>query len=157
MRLRGVELVNRRLHVRTVDVAFARQGALVEVASACAIRLGQSVAVERERGGEAGTRAEQAIQEARREHAAVLRQREARRVQERRSALWVEVGGVLILLEGLLRPIRRLVEFTQGEHGVRVVGGCCGTTPEHIGAIHDKVAPLLGRRLQGNVFYQAAA
>jgi 5-methyltetrahydrofolate--homocysteine methyltransferase len=40
---------------------------------------------------------------------------------------------------------------------VNIVGGCCGTTPEHIGAIHDKVAPLAGRVLQRNVFYQEAA
>jgi 5-methyltetrahydrofolate--homocysteine methyltransferase len=37
------------------------------------------------------------------------------------------------------------------------VGGCCGTTPEHIGAIHDKVAPLAGRVLHRNVFYKEAA
>ncbi|OQW86455.1 MAG: 5-methyltetrahydrofolate--homocysteine methyltransferase [Rhodoferax ferrireducens] len=40
---------------------------------------------------------------------------------------------------------------------VNIVGGCCGTTPDHIGAIHDKVAPLSGRRLQKNVFYAEAA
>jgi len=40
---------------------------------------------------------------------------------------------------------------------VNIVGGCCGTTPEHIGAIHDKVAPLPGRVLQRNVFYREAA
>ena len=40
---------------------------------------------------------------------------------------------------------------------VNIVGGCCGTTPAHIGAIHDKVAPLVGRVLQRNVFYREAA
>ncbi|MCB8748131.1 homocysteine S-methyltransferase family protein [Rhodoferax sp. U2-2l] len=40
---------------------------------------------------------------------------------------------------------------------VNIVGGCCGTTPDHIGAIHDTVAPLAGRKLQKNVFYKDAA
>ena len=51
----------------------------------------------------------------------------------------------------------RLVGEFAAEGLVNIVGGCCGTTPEHIGAIHDKVAPLPGRRLQRNVFYQEAA
>ncbi len=40
---------------------------------------------------------------------------------------------------------------------VNIVGGCCGTTPEHIGAIRDAVAPL-GQRLLGHtgVFGRAA-
>ena len=40
---------------------------------------------------------------------------------------------------------------------VNIVGGCCGTTPEHIGAIRDAVAPL-GHRLLGHtgVFGRAA-
>jgi 5-methyltetrahydrofolate--homocysteine methyltransferase len=40
---------------------------------------------------------------------------------------------------------------------VNIVGGCCGTTPEHIGAIHQTVAPIAGRVLQKNVFYKEAA
>jgi 5-methyltetrahydrofolate--homocysteine methyltransferase len=51
----------------------------------------------------------------------------------------------------------RLVGEFAAEGLVNIVGGCCGTTPEHIDAIHDKVAPLPGRRLQRNVFYQDAA
>ena len=40
---------------------------------------------------------------------------------------------------------------------VNIVGGCCGTTPEHIGAIREAVAPL-GHRLLGHsgVFGRAA-
>jgi len=51
----------------------------------------------------------------------------------------------------------RLVGEFAAEGLVNIVGGCCGTTPEHIGAIHDKVAPLAGRTLQRNVFYKEAA
>jgi len=51
----------------------------------------------------------------------------------------------------------RLVGEFAAEGLVNIVGGCCGTTPEHIGAIHDKVAPLPGRALQCNVFYRDAA
>ena len=51
---------------------------------------------------------------------------------------------------------RLLGEFA-AEGLVNIVGGCCGTTPEHIGAIHDKVAPLAGRVLQRNVFYKEVA
>ncbi|MFT7117543.1 MAG: 5-methyltetrahydrofolate--homocysteine methyltransferase [Rhodoferax sp.] len=40
---------------------------------------------------------------------------------------------------------------------VNIVGGCCGTTPEHIGAITDAVKPLAGRRLQKSIFYKEAA
>jgi len=40
---------------------------------------------------------------------------------------------------------------------VNIVGGCCGTTPEHIGAIHQTVAPLAGRRVQRQYFYHQAA
>ncbi len=40
---------------------------------------------------------------------------------------------------------------------VNIVGGCCGTTPEHIGAIHQTVAPLAGRSVQRNFFYKEAA
>ncbi|MFZ2124815.1 homocysteine S-methyltransferase family protein, partial [Rhodoferax sp.] len=51
----------------------------------------------------------------------------------------------------------RLVGEFAAEGLVNIVGGCCGTTPEHIGAIHDKVTPLAGRVLQRNVFYKEMA
>jgi len=40
---------------------------------------------------------------------------------------------------------------------VNIVGGCCGTTPDHIAAIGHTVASLGGRRLQGAPFYSEAA
>ena len=40
---------------------------------------------------------------------------------------------------------------------VNIVGGCCGTTPEHIGAIREAVAPLAARALRRDVFYKEAA
>jgi len=40
---------------------------------------------------------------------------------------------------------------------VNIVGGCCGTTPKHIGAIHQAVAALPGRVPTGNYFYREAA
>ena len=40
---------------------------------------------------------------------------------------------------------------------VNIVGGCCRTTPEHIGAIHQTVAPLGPRALSAGVFYPEAA
>lgn len=43
--------------------------------------------------------------------------------------------------------------FTR-EDGVNIIGGCCGTTPAHIGAIHDAVAPLPARTLRQGVFYR---
>jgi 5-methyltetrahydrofolate--homocysteine methyltransferase len=51
----------------------------------------------------------------------------------------------------------RLVGEFAAEGLVNIVGGCCGTTPEHIGAIHDRVAPLAGRVLHNSVFYKEAA
>ena len=51
----------------------------------------------------------------------------------------------------------RLVGEFAAEGLVNIVGGCCGTTPDHIGAIHEKVAPLPGRVLQRQVFYKEAA
>lgn len=51
---------------------------------------------------------------------------------------------------------RLLGEFA-AEGLVNIVGGCCGTTPDHIGAIHDKVVLLPGRFLPHNVFYKEAA
>ncbi len=52
----------------------------------------------------------------------------------------------------------RLLREFAAEGLVNIVGGCCGTTPEHIGAIHDAVAPLATRAL-GSVgpFYREAA
>jgi 5-methyltetrahydrofolate--homocysteine methyltransferase len=40
---------------------------------------------------------------------------------------------------------------------VNIVGGCCGTTPEHIGAIREAVGPLGARALGRNRFYPEAA
>ena len=42
-------------------------------------------------------------------------------------------------------------------NGVRLVGGCCGTTPEHIAAIGEAVRPLAARSLQREFFYKEAA
>ena len=51
---------------------------------------------------------------------------------------------------------RLLREFA--EQGlVNIVGGCCGTTPEHIGAIHHAVGPLPPRSLSPGPFYREAA
>ena len=49
-----------------------------------------------------------------------------------------------------------LAEFAQAGF-VNIVGGCCGTTPDHIGAIHNAVAPLATRALQPGPFYREAA
>jgi 5-methyltetrahydrofolate--homocysteine methyltransferase len=51
---------------------------------------------------------------------------------------------------------RLLREFAQ-EGLVNIVGGCCGTTPEHIGAIHQAVATLGPRGLKSGGFYKEAA
>ncbi|MGI9134434.1 MAG: homocysteine S-methyltransferase family protein [Rhodoferax sp.] len=51
----------------------------------------------------------------------------------------------------------RLVREFAAEGLVNIVGGCCGTTPEHIGAIHAAVAPLGARPLQRHPFYAATA
>jgi 5-methyltetrahydrofolate--homocysteine methyltransferase len=50
----------------------------------------------------------------------------------------------------------RLLREFAAEGLVNIVGGCCGTTPEHIGAIHDAVLPLKPRQRSGP-FYQDAA
>lgn len=51
---------------------------------------------------------------------------------------------------------RLLREFA--EQGlVNIVGGCCGTTPEHVGAIGAAIAPLAGRALGRAPFYREAA
>ncbi|QJC54795.1 Methionine synthase [Polaromonas vacuolata] len=57
----------------------------------------------------------------------------------------------------------RLLHEFAAEGLVNIVGGCCGTTPEHIAAIVDAVSPLPRRRLStapGNtagVFYRETA
>ncbi len=51
---------------------------------------------------------------------------------------------------------RLLREFAD-EGLVNIVGGCCGTTPEHIGAIHEAVKPLAPRGIQRGFFYKEAA
>jgi len=51
----------------------------------------------------------------------------------------------------------RLLHEFAAEGLVNIVGGCCGTTPEHIAAIARTVAPVAGRGLQRGPFYAAAA
>jgi 5-methyltetrahydrofolate--homocysteine methyltransferase len=51
----------------------------------------------------------------------------------------------------------RLLHEFAAEGLVNIVGGCCGTTPQHIAAIHDRVAPLAPRGVQRAPFYREAA
>ena len=51
----------------------------------------------------------------------------------------------------------RLLHEFAAEGLVNIVGGCCGTTPEHIGAIAHAVGPLAPRGVQAAGFYPAAA
>jgi 5-methyltetrahydrofolate--homocysteine methyltransferase len=51
----------------------------------------------------------------------------------------------------------RLLHEFAAEGLVNIVGGCCGTTPEHIQAIAHAVAPMDGRRLARGRFYAEAA
>ena len=51
----------------------------------------------------------------------------------------------------------RLLHAFAAEGLVNIVGGCCGTTPEHIGAIRDAVQPLATRALQRGTFYREVA
>ncbi|MCX7239585.1 MAG: homocysteine S-methyltransferase family protein [Burkholderiales bacterium] len=51
----------------------------------------------------------------------------------------------------------RLLREFAAEGLVNIVGGCCGTTPDHISAICAAVAPLAGRATQRNYFYREAA
>ena len=51
---------------------------------------------------------------------------------------------------------RLLHEFAT-EGLVNIVGGCCGTTPDHIGAIQKAVGPLAPRGLHATAFYKEAA
>ncbi len=48
----------------------------------------------------------------------------------------------------------RLIREFAKEGLVNIVGGCCGTTPEHIAAIHQAVAPLAARVPQKSYFYK---
>ena len=51
----------------------------------------------------------------------------------------------------------RLLREFAAEGLVNIVGGCCGTTPEHIGAIGDAVHPLAARVVKRDFFYREAA
>jgi 5-methyltetrahydrofolate--homocysteine methyltransferase len=51
----------------------------------------------------------------------------------------------------------RLLREFAAEGLVNLVGGCCGTTPEHIGAIAQAVEPLAARSLKRDFFYKEAA
>ena len=51
----------------------------------------------------------------------------------------------------------RLVHEFAAEGLVNIVGGCCGTTPDHIGAIAKAVGPLAPRGVQAAGFYREAA
>ncbi len=51
----------------------------------------------------------------------------------------------------------RLLREFAAEGLVNIVGGCCGTTPEHISAIRQAVQPLAARTLQKSFFYRQAA
>jgi 5-methyltetrahydrofolate--homocysteine methyltransferase len=51
----------------------------------------------------------------------------------------------------------RLLREFAAEGLVNIVGGCCGTTPEHIAAIGAAVQPLAARSVQREFFYREAA
>jgi 5-methyltetrahydrofolate--homocysteine methyltransferase len=51
----------------------------------------------------------------------------------------------------------RLIHEFAAEGLVNIVGGCCGTTPDHIGAISRAVGPLAPRDVHGGFFYKEAA
>lgn len=51
----------------------------------------------------------------------------------------------------------RLLREFAAEGLVNIVGGCCGTTPEHIAAIHDSVIPLAPRTIRRDFFYKETA
>jgi 5-methyltetrahydrofolate--homocysteine methyltransferase len=51
----------------------------------------------------------------------------------------------------------RLLHEFAAEGLVNIVGGCCGTTPDHIGAIQKAVEPLAPRGLHVGAFYKEAA
>ena len=51
----------------------------------------------------------------------------------------------------------RLLHEFAAEGLVNIVGGCCGTTPEHIAAIAQAVSPVARRKLNVGAFYREAA
>jgi 5-methyltetrahydrofolate--homocysteine methyltransferase len=51
----------------------------------------------------------------------------------------------------------RLLREFAAEGLVNIIGGCCGTTPEHIAAIGQAVQPLATRSLRRDFFYKEAA
>jgi 5-methyltetrahydrofolate--homocysteine methyltransferase len=51
----------------------------------------------------------------------------------------------------------RLLREFAAEGLVNIVGGCCGTTPQHIAAIHDSVSPQAPRAVKRGLFYREAA
>ena len=51
----------------------------------------------------------------------------------------------------------RLLHEFAADGLVNIVGGCCGTTPDHIAAIGQAVGPLSGRALHRAAFYPEAA
>jgi 5-methyltetrahydrofolate--homocysteine methyltransferase len=51
----------------------------------------------------------------------------------------------------------RLLREFAAEGLVNIIGGCCGTTPEHIAAIGEAVRPLAARSIQREFFYKEAA
>jgi 5-methyltetrahydrofolate--homocysteine methyltransferase len=51
----------------------------------------------------------------------------------------------------------RLLHEFAAEGLVNILGGCCGTTPEHIGAISQAVGTLAPRGVHGGFFYKEAA
>ncbi|HXD38944.1 MAG TPA: homocysteine S-methyltransferase family protein [Ramlibacter sp.] len=51
----------------------------------------------------------------------------------------------------------RLLREFAAEGLVNIVGGCCGTTPQHIAAIRDAVGPQPARSLRREYFYGEAA
>ena len=51
----------------------------------------------------------------------------------------------------------RLLREFAAEGLVNIVGGCCGTTPDHIQAIREAVQPQAARSLRREFFYKEAA
>ena len=51
----------------------------------------------------------------------------------------------------------RLLHEFAAEGPVNIVGGCCGTTPEHIAAVDLSVRDMPARSLRGSLFYREAA
>jgi methionine synthase I (cobalamin-dependent) len=60
---------------------------------------------------------------------------------------YAETGKLLLpewLLEEVISPpdYAAVVEGWIRDYGVRIVGGCCGTGPEHIRALHDMISGI---------------